>query len=156
MVQRIMKMMMVGLVVLGFFFAAVTAQAVIQEGHGQTANETDGAQDYLDLSDGTVSWNRSNFDGFFYDINDELGSERLTILDSASLIGNRTISVDKLVYSTSGDNKMLYVVKYPFNGNYAAAAQAGLGGFQAGSMSSEDGKYKVVGWAGREICRCEE
>ena len=146
MIQRIMKIMIAGLVVLGFFLATVPAQAAILEGRGQTANETDGIQDYLDLSSGTVSWNRSNFDGFFYDVNNELGSEKLTILNSASLIGNRTIDVDKLVYSTSGDNKMLDVVKYGFNGNYNAAAQAGLGGFQAGSMSSEDGKYKVVGW----------
>ncbi|NJD52114.1 MAG: hypothetical protein FIB07_04535 [Candidatus Methanoperedens sp.] len=146
MIQKIMKIMIAGLVVMGFFLATVPAQAAILEGRGQTANETDGIQDYLDLSSGTVSWNRSNFDGFFYDVNNELGSEKLTILNSASLIGNRTIDVDKLVYSTSGDNKMLYVVKYGFNGNYAAAAQAGLDGFQAGSMSSEDGEYKVVGW----------
>jgi S-layer protein (TIGR01567 family) len=146
MIQRIMKMMIAGLVVLGLFLAAVPAQAAIQEGRGQTANETDGAQDYLVLSSGTVSWNRSNFDGFFYDINNELGSERLTILDSASLIENRTIAVDKLVYSTSGDNKMLNVVKYGFNGNYNAAQLAGLAGFQAGNMSSEYGKYKIVGW----------
>jgi len=141
-----MKLMIAGLVVLGLFLASVPAQAAIQEGRGQTANETDGVQDYLVLSSGTVSWNRSNFDGFFYDINDEHGSEKLTILNSASLIGNRTIDVDNLIYSTSGDNKMLNVVKYGFNGNYNAAAQAGLAGFQAGGMSSEDGKYKVVGW----------
>ncbi len=42
-------------------------------------------------------------------------------------------------------NEMLNVVKYPFNGDYASAAQAGLEQFQAGSMSSEDGKYKIVG-----------
>lgn len=42
-------------------------------------------------------------------------------------------------------NKMLNVVMYPFNGNYTSAANAGLGEFQAGSMSSEDGKYKIVG-----------
>lgn len=42
-------------------------------------------------------------------------------------------------------NKMLNVVKYPFNGDYTSAAHAGLEQFQAGSMSSEDGKYKIVG-----------
>ncbi len=41
-------------------------------------------------------------------------------------------------------NKMLNVVTYPFNGDYASAAQAGLEQFQAGSMSSEDGKYKIA------------
>ncbi len=41
-------------------------------------------------------------------------------------------------------NKMLNVVKYPFNGDYTSAAQAGLEQFQAGSMSSEDGKYKII------------
>ncbi len=39
---------------------------------------------------------------------------------------------------------MLNVVTYPFNGDYTSAAQAGLEQFQAGSMSSESGKYKIV------------
>ncbi len=150
MIQGIKKMLIAGLVVLGALLIAVPAQAAIQvtdlEIHGQAANETAGAKDYLDLSSGTVSWYPRSFAGFFYELNDELGSERLTILDSASLIGTRTISLDKLVYSTSGDNRMLNVVTYPFGGNYTAAAQAGLDGFHAGSMSSEDGKYKFVRW----------
>lgn len=41
-------------------------------------------------------------------------------------------------------NKMLNVVTYSFNGDYTSAAQAGLEQFQAGSMSSEGGKYKIV------------
>ncbi|NJD78340.1 MAG: hypothetical protein FIB08_14815, partial [Candidatus Methanoperedens sp.] len=155
MIQRMKKAMIAGLVVLGVFLAAVPAQAAIQatdlEIRGQAANETAGVQDYLDISSGTVSWYPRNFAGFFYELNDEPGSEGLTILDSASLIGTRTISLDKLVYSTSGDNRILNVVKYPFNGNYTAAAQAGLSGFQAGGMSSEDGKYKAAGWQGEKF-----
>ncbi len=42
------------------------------------------------------------------------------------------------------NNRMLNVVKYPFNGDYINATQAGLEQFQAGSMSSEDGKYKII------------
>ncbi|HEY9247005.1 MAG TPA: S-layer protein domain-containing protein, partial [Candidatus Methanoperedens sp.] len=152
MTQGINKTVIAGLVVLGVFLVVIPAQAAIQdlEIRGQVANETKGGQDYLDLSGKSVSWHPRNFAGFFYEINDELGSERLTILDSASLIGTRTIFPDKLLYSTSGDNRMLNVVKYPFNGNYYAAVRAGLLGFQAGSMSSENGKYKAVGWQGEK------
>ncbi len=118
----------------------------IYEVRGQTANETSGSRGYLSLSGGQVSWLAQNFAGFFYDINDELGKENLTILDSGSLIGTRTIAKDKLVYTTGPDNKMLNVVKYAFNGDCGAAILVGLEQFQAGSMSSECGKYKIIGW----------
>lgn len=143
--KKINKIIVAGLVILGLFLAAVPSHAAL-EIRGQAANETKGIQDNLNLSSGTVSWYQRSFTGYFYELDDELGSENLTILNSASLINNRTIASDKLIYSTSGDNKMLNAVKYPFDGNYTAAEQAGLIGFQAGSMSSEDGKYKVVGW----------
>ncbi len=146
MMQRIGNILITGLLALTFLLVPVSA--LIEETRGQAANETAISQDYLDLSSGTVSWHPLNFPGFFYELNDELGNENLAILDSATLIGNRTIPHDKLLYSTSGDNRMLDVVKYPFNGNYTAAAQAGLIGFQAGGMSSEDGKYKAVQWQG--------
>ena len=42
-------------------------------------------------------------------------------------------------------NRILNVVMYQFNGNYNSAVQSGLEQFQAGSMSSENGKYKIVG-----------
>jgi S-layer protein (TIGR01567 family) len=117
---------------------------------GRIANETTGQKGNLNLSSGIVSWQPQNFGRLFYDLNDEFGNEKLTITDSASLIGTRTILQDKLKYSTSSDNKMMTVVRYPFNGNYAAAQQAGISEFQAGNMSSEDGKYRIIGWQGEK------
>lgn len=142
--------MLAALMVSSIFLTAMPTDAIIPatslEIRGQTANETAGMRDNLDLSSGRVSWQPQNFAGLFYDANYELGNENLTILDSGSLIGTRTIQLDKLIYTTSGDDRLLNVVKNPFNGNYTAAYSAGLRQFQAGSMGSEDGKYKIVGW----------
>lgn len=149
--KKIIKMVFSSFVILSFFFA-VAAPSLAQEIRGQAASEQTiaGINHYLNISDGIVSWHPQNFAGFYYELDDEPGSEELRILDSASLIGTRTIFPDKLVYSTSGDNRMLNVVKYPFHGNCSAAELAGLKGFRAGNMSSECGKYLAVGWQGEK------
>ncbi len=144
--KRLNEIMVAVLMVLSVII--IPAGAAIQ---GQTANETAGEKGYLDLSRGTVSWNPQNFAGFFYWPDHEIGNEKLTILDSDLLIGTRTIQPDKLVYRTSGENKMLNVVMYPFNRNYTAAELAGLEQFQAGSMSPESGSYNIVGWQGENF-----
>ncbi len=144
--KRLKEIMVAVLMVLSVIL--IPASAAIQ---GQTANETAGEKGYLDLSSGTVSWTPQNFAGFFYWPDHEIGNEKLTILDSDLLIGKRTIPQDKLIYRTSGENKMLNVVMYPFNRNYTAAEMAGLEQFQAGSMSSENGSYSIVGWQGENF-----
>ena len=87
----------------------------------------------LNLSIGIVSWQSQNFPGLFYDLNDEFGNEKVTIIDSASLVGARTILQDKLRYSTSSDNKMIDCRKsMAFNGNYAAAVAGRSWGVSGG------------------------
>lgn len=130
--------------ILRFYPAALSSPGA--EVRGKIANETSGVKGYLDLSKGAVSWNPQNFAGFIYDINTEIGSEKLTVLHSNSLARTRTIYPKNLTYAVRGKNKMLNVVKYPFNGDYDSAEQAGLGGFRAGEMSSENGYYVFVPW----------
>jgi len=49
-----------------------------------------------------ITWDPCNFAGFFYDIDDNIGTETLTIMNSTHLSATqRTIGEDELIYSTS-------------------------------------------------------
>ncbi|WP_340820239.1 S-layer protein domain-containing protein [Methanolobus sp. WCC4] len=51
--------------------------------------------------DGPASWDYSSFAGFFYDLDDNQGTESLEIFTSDLADGQRTIAEDELVYNTS-------------------------------------------------------
>lgn len=50
---------------------------------------------------GNITWNAYNFAAFFYDIDENIGPEQLTILDCGLSDTQRTIGEYKLVYSTA-------------------------------------------------------
>lgn len=90
----------------------------------------------------SYTWDFQNFEEFYYDLNDDLGAEQLTVIS----VDGRTIKQDNLIYTTRGQGKTLNVVKYAFNNNYSAAANAGLEKFDAGDMAVSAGQYNIVGW----------
>lgn len=91
-------------------------------------------------------WDALSFAGFFYNINYNLGTEKLSINTSGS--DNRTIVKNALVYSTSVQQKPLMVVNAKHNNNGASAAAVGLEGFGEGKMAQTSGYYSIIGWQG--------
>ncbi len=87
------------------------------------------------------TWDFQNFDEFFYDLNNGLGAERLTILS----VDGRTIKKGELVYQTTGQSRTLKVVE----NNKSDGLSNGLDHFAAGDMSPNQGAYLVVGWQGQ-------
>lgn len=120
------------------------ANAQYIEVRGKIANETAG-RGYIDLSTEEIKWGPKNFPALFMDIDNDLGSENIVINQSGLSGSSRTINKGNLIYTTKGDNKILNVIRYAFGGNYTKAKNKGLFGFDAGKMSSENGKFKVVG-----------
>ncbi len=91
------------------------------------------------------TWSVYNFEGFFYDLKDDLGKEQLTVLQPNLAAGQRTIDKDRLLYSTQADAKQLKVVSEAFAGSAAAAALKGLERTGAGQAFA-NGNYDIVGW----------
>ncbi len=92
-------------------------------------------------------WNVSNFAGFFYDIDNNIGNESLQVLQKDLNTYQRTIDINNLVYSTYAQPKRLNVVKKAFNNNVRAAASAGLERTGSGE-AFENGNYYIAGWQG--------
>lgn len=95
----------------------------------------------------TATWNVYNFEGFFYDLDDNLGKEKLDILQTNLAAGQRTIENNALVYSTAAQPIRLKVVKYAFNNDIAKAS--GLCCTEPGGIF-ENGFYSVAGWQGNK------
>jgi S-layer protein (TIGR01567 family) len=94
-------------------------------------------------------WNASNFAGFFYDIDNDLGTEELNVLQTDLHNYQRTIYQNNLIYTTSAQPKMLNLVKYAFGGNVSSAAAAGLDMTMPG-QAFEGGIYQIIGWQGEK------
>ncbi|MCZ7362832.1 MAG: S-layer protein domain-containing protein, partial [Candidatus Methanoperedens sp.] len=94
-------------------------------------------------------WNVSNFAGFYYDNDNNLGKEELHLLQTDLSSFQRTIRQNNLVYSTKAQPKMLNVVKYAFGGNVPAAEAAGLER-TAPWQAFEGGNYHIVAWQGEK------
>jgi S-layer protein (TIGR01567 family) len=92
-------------------------------------------------------WNAYNFEGFYYDLTDNLGKEELQVFQPDLSAEQRTIDINNLVYSTGADIKELNVVKYAFGNNVFAAAKAGLDQTLAGEAFA-GGTYTIVGFMG--------
>jgi S-layer protein (TIGR01567 family) len=122
----------VALVALMLLTAALPANAAIKA----TSVEVRGS-----VVTGNASWDNSSFAGFFYDIDDNLGTETLAANQTA-----RTIAENDLVYTTTGQPKQLNVVKEKYANNSAGAIADGLEGFGAGKMATGEGNYTIIGW----------
>ncbi len=94
-------------------------------------------------------WNASNFAGLFYDIDNDLGTEELNVLQTDLNNYQRTIYQNNLAYNTTAQPKMLNLVKYAFGGNVSAAAAAGLN-MTAPGQAFEGGRYQILGWQGEK------
>lgn len=123
--------------------------AEVLEVRGRIANETLD-RTYIDLSTGVARWNVINFPGLYYDLDNDLGNERLTLQQFGLTGSSRIINKGSLTYITNGNNKLLNVVAFGFGGNFIKAKANGLKGFEAGNMSTQNGKYEVVGWQGNK------
>jgi S-layer protein (TIGR01567 family) len=93
------------------------------------------------VATGNYTWYNATFAGFFYDIDDNLGAETMSIN-----VTDRTIAEDDLVYQTSAQEKLLKVVDAKYNDTGAGAADDGLEEFGANDMASVSGKYSIIGW----------
>ncbi len=101
----------------------------------------------------TATWDAYNFAGFYYDLDDNLGSESLQILQT-NLAGNqRTIGTNNLIYTTMGQPKVLYAVLNGKANDASGSCDAsggctfnGLKQFDAGQMSSIGGAFNIIGW----------
>ncbi len=94
-----------------------------------------------------TTWNVYNFEGFFYDLNDDLGKEELQVLQTDLNANLRTIGSSRLVYKTGAQPKMLNAVKAAFSGNTTAAEISGLCCTGSG-RTFQDGSYYTAGWQG--------
>ncbi len=95
----------------------------------------------------TAKWDAYNSALFYYDITDDLGMEKVEILQTDLNAKQRTIDKGNMVYSTEAQQKMLDVVRWAFNGDVGAAALAGLKQTGAGEAFA-DGCYYVLGMLG--------
>ena len=90
-------------------------------------------------------WTNATFAGFFYDIDDGLGTETLNITTSGS--GYRTIAESALIYRTTGQQKQLKVVGAKYSSSTAAQLlTAGLEEFDIGDMATSEGNFTIIGW----------
>ena len=124
---------------------ALPVSAETLEVRGRIANQTLD-KTYIDLSTGIARWNVVNFAGLYYDMDKDIGNERLTLEQMGLTGSSRIIGKGNLTYTTNGDNNRLNVVTFGFAGNFTKAKASGLKGFEAGNMSTENGKYEIVGW----------
>ncbi len=92
-------------------------------------------------------WDVQNFDGVFYDIDDDLGKESLKLLQPSLGAKKRTIGIDKLSYTTEAQPKMLKVVSEQYSSNTSSAASAGLDRTGSG-QAFNGGNYSIIGWQG--------
>lgn len=131
---------------LGFIPVAVhTTQGTTYEKRGTAWNETS-----INGFGGTgniTEWNASNFEGFFYDIDNNIGNESLRMLQTNLNKNQRIIGLNNLAYNTKAEPKILNVVKKAFYGNVTAAAAAGLERIGTG-QAFENGRYYIMGWQG--------
>ncbi len=130
------KLTIVALVAMLLLTVALPANAAIKA----TSVEIRGSV----AGNGTTSWTNSTFAGFFYDIDDNLGTETLTITTSGG--DNRTIAENALSYTTTGQPKLLKSVEQKYNSSGDLAAADGLEHFEAGKMASTSGYYTIIGW----------
>ena len=121
----------VALVALMLLTAALPANAAIKA----TSVEVRGS-----VAEGNATWDNSSFAGFFYDIDDNLGTEILSVNQTS-----RTIAENDLVYTTSGQSKQLKVVEAKYT-NATGAIADGLEGFGDGKMATGAGNYTIIGW----------
>jgi S-layer protein (TIGR01567 family) len=128
----------VALVALMLLTAALPANAAIKA----TSVEVRGSVVTNDTV--THNWTNATFAGFYYDIDDDIGTETLRITTSGS--DNRTIAEDALTYSTSGQAKALKVVTAKYATGTTTAASDGLEEFAAGDMATVANNYTIVGW----------
>ncbi|MDD5616300.1 MAG: S-layer protein domain-containing protein [Candidatus Methanoperedens sp.] len=130
------KLTIVALVAMLLLTVALPANAAIKA----TSVEIRGSV----AGNGTTSWTNSTFAGFFYDIDDNLGTETLTITTSGG--DNRTIAENALSYTTTGQPKLLKAVEQKYNSSGDLAAADGLEHFEAGKMAMPSGYYTIIGW----------
>lgn len=97
----------------------------------------------------SYKWNVQNFEGFFYDLKDDLGKESLRVLQENLGAGQRTIGKGKLIYYTASEPKKLKVVEEAFGHNVADAAAAGLEQTEPGK-AFDNGQYRIIGWQGEK------
>lgn len=130
---------------LGFIPVSILTTQGTYEVHGTVWNETS-----INGFGGTgkvAEWNASNFKGFLYDIDNNIGNESLRILQTDLNKNQRIITLNNLAYGTKAQPKMLNVVKKIFNGNVTAAAASGLERTGTG-QAFENGHYYIMGWQG--------
>jgi S-layer protein (TIGR01567 family) len=97
----------------------------------------------------SYKWNVQNFEGFFYDLKDDLGKESLRVLQENLGAGQRTIGRGKLIYYTASEPKKLKVIEEAFGHNVADAAVSGLEQTEPGK-AFENGQYRLIGWQGEK------
>lgn len=97
----------------------------------------------------SYKWNVQNFEGFFYDLKDDLGKESLRVNQQNLGAGQRTIGKGKLIYYTASEPKKLKVVEEAFGHNVTDAAAAGLEQTEPGK-AFDNGQYRIIGWRGEK------
>ncbi|SFM66158.1 S-layer protein domain-containing protein [Methanolobus profundi] len=69
--------------------------------------------DFADvLSSGDIEFNTTNFAGFWYDIDEDLSSETLTIVNNSAIVSGEAIGEDGLVYNAT-------IVQNEYEGDFA-------------------------------------
>ena len=91
-------------------------------------------------------WNVYNFEGFFYDLRDDLGMEKLTIFQSDLSTAQRIIDKNNLVYTTMAQPKALKVaIALNIEGNNEGLTAKGLEQAAPGK-AFDKGQYYIIGW----------
>ena len=128
------KLTIVALVAMLLLTAALPANAAIK---------VDSVEIRGSIATGSARWDNSSFAGFFYDIDDGLGTETLNI----TVTGNNSIEESAMTYTTTGQEKQLKVVDAKYStASQATQENAGLENFGAGDMASDTGNYTIIGW----------
>jgi S-layer protein (TIGR01567 family) len=93
-------------------------------------------------------WNVYNFEGFFYDIRDNLGIERLKMLQTNLSATQRTIDKNNLIYTSMAQPKTLKVAtELNLEGDNAGLTAKGLEQAAPGK-AFDKGQYYIMGWQG--------
>ncbi|WMW21515.1 S-layer protein domain-containing protein [Methanolobus mangrovi] len=113
--KRFTTIALVALIALAALIVPVSAVEATVEVRSEVFNGTDFADILNNVTVGNIVINTTNFAGFWYDIDDNLKSEELTILNNSAYVSGNAIQEGGLWYNAS-------IVQANYTGDFAAEA----------------------------------
>ena len=99
--KRFTTIALIALLAIAALIMPVSAVDATVEVRSNIYNGTDFADIFANQTGGNIEINTTNFAGFWYDIDEDLSSEVITIVNNSALVTGNTIREDGLVYNST-------------------------------------------------------